>query len=685
MIYECKAAIILSSDKYLICSSDRVIMVEAFIFGKIKPTAICMYWLRYMIIFVLLLLSVSRLTAQTSKIDSLKLLIRAEKEKRKLLPLLQQLGNEQYSMNIDTAMWYARQTQTLAKETGSESDKEMAAYILATAYWRSEVNDTAMYLINQHLQKAIPEQLVDREWYFKWLVLRIRLYTTSAMLNEATEDVYRLMADAEQYNDTVNRIIAYNAVGLLKRRSEKSATESLNWFLKASALIRANKKFDNYPIVYGNLARAYLKMGKKDSAVWYADKAVVNARTTGNLSFLQTILSIQTDVLSGAGNYDGAESALMESISISNKVSADTLYADDIHRLANFYNVTGQFDKTITLCKKYLETDTVPEYQVMYLEPLAEAYKLSGQQQLYTRTMEELLVAKELFYKADFAKTSMEMETRYEAQKKENTIIQQQLDLYRKDLFFYGLLALLFIIVVIALMSFYNYKKREKLKLRMLLQQEKDASLLAVTQAQESERKRIATDLHDNLGAYAASIVSNLEFIKTEQDNEQSKTAMQQLRHNSLSIVAELSDTIWVLKKDVLSLTAISDRVKLFVKRMQPSFPDTEIQVAEDISFDRDFSPAGAYHLFQIIQEIVTNALRHSSSRHVDIFLESDDKDWKVQVADDGIGMPAIAATDKSEGGNGLTNVQARAGEAGCRVNWLPGIDGGTVVVIKAK
>lgn len=644
-----------------------------------------MYLLRYTIFFVLLFLSVAPVSAQTAKIDSLKGLIRAEKDKKKLLSLLQQLGNEQYSMNIDTAMWYARQTQGLAKEIGTEADKEMAAYILTTAYWRSEFNDTALNMINRHIQKIKPEQAADREWYFKWLVLRIRLYTTSAMLNEATEDVYRLMADAERYNDTVNRIIAYNAVGLLKRRSEKSATESLNWFLKAAGLIGDNKKFDNYPIVYGNLARAYLKMGKKDSAVWYVDKGVVNARATGNLSFLQTILSIQTDVLSAAGNYGGAEKALMESISLSNKVSADTLYADDIYRLANFYNATEQFDKTITLCKKYLATDTVPEYQVMYLEPLAEAYKLSGQQQLYTNTMEELLVAKELFYKADFAKTSMEMETRYEAQKKQNTIIQQQLDLYRKDLFFYALLAFLFVVTVIAVMSFYNYKKREKLKLQMLLQQEKDASLLAVTQAQENERKRIATDLHDNLGAYAASVVSNLEFIKTEQDNEQSKTAMQQLRHNSLSIVAELSDTIWVLKKDALSLTAISDRVKLFVKRMQPSFPDTGIQVAEDISFDRDFSPARAYHLFQIVQEIVTNALRHSGARHVDIFLESDNKEWKVQVADDGIGMPAVPAADKTEGGNGLANVLVRAAEAGCQVEWLPGEDGGTVVVIKTK
>ncbi len=622
------------------------------------------------------------LQAQTPKLDSLrKQMGKQPANKKQLLSILQLIANEQYSLHIDTAMQYALQAQQLAQEVGTETDKENVAYFLATAYWRAEHNDTALVMINKNLGKLNPGNSTEREAYFKWLVLRLRLYTTNAMLHEASVDVYRLLAEAEKYNDTTNRIIAYNSVGLLKRRSEKSPGESLSWFLKAARLAESNPKFDNYPIVYGNLARAYFKMGKNDSATWYADKGLANARVTGNLSFLQTILSIQTDILSGVGNYEGAEKALRESIALSNSVSADTLFADDIQRLARFYNVTKQYDKTISICTKYLALDTVPEYQVMYLEPLAEAYKASGQQQLYVQTMEELLLAKELFYKADFAKTSLEMEARYEAQKKENTIIQQKLDLYRKDLVFYGLLAFLLIVFIIAVMSFYNYKKREKLKLQLLIQREKDASLLAVTQAQENERKRIATDLHDNLGAYAASVVSNLEFIKTEQDNEQSKTAMQQLRHNSLSIVAQLSDTIWVLKKDALSLTAISDRVKVFARRLQPSFPDTEIQVAEDIVFDQQFSPAQAYDLFQMVQEAVTNALKHSQARHVDVFLEGTEQHWKVQVADDGIGMPATRV-EKTEGGNGLTHIQNRAHEAGWQVKWLAGVDAGTVVLI---
>jgi signal transduction histidine kinase len=47
----------------------------------------------------------------------------------------------------------------------------------------------------------------------------------------------------------------------------------------------------------------------------------------------------------------------------------------------------------------------------------------------------------------------------------------------------------------------------------MILEKEKDMSQQAVTRAEENERKRIAADLHDSLGAYAASIASNIAHL----------------------------------------------------------------------------------------------------------------------------------------------------------------------------
>ena len=200
-----------------------------------------------------------------------------------------------------------------------------------------------------------------------------------------------------------------------------------------------------------------------------------------------------------------------------------------------------------------------------------------------------------------------------------------------------------------------------------MLQKEKDSASLAVVKAGETERKRIAADLHDNLGAYAASIVSNLEFIEPLK-NEQSATAMQELRHNSISIVSQLNDTIWVLNKDSLSMTSISDRIKVFIKRVQPSFPGVQLQVREDIGVDQLLAPSQAYQLFQIVQEAVNNALRHSACRQIDIFIRSN-AGWLVEISDDGSGMPLLPVK-KTEGGNGVGNMKSRAAEAGWEIRW---------------
>ncbi|RYD72847.1 MAG: hypothetical protein EOP84_22475 [Verrucomicrobiaceae bacterium] len=61
----------------------------------------------------------------------------------------------------------------------------------------------------------------------------------------------------------------------------------------------------------------------------------------------------------------------------------------------------------------------------------------------------------------------------------------------------------------------------------------------------------------------------------------QNNAVMHELRNNSQAIVSQLNDTIWALKKDDLSLTAISDRIKIFIQKIQPSYPNTIINVME--------------------------------------------------------------------------------------------------------
>jgi signal transduction histidine kinase len=154
---------------------------------------------------------------------------------------------------------------------------------------------------------------------------------------------------------------------------------------------------------------------------------------------------------------------------------------------------------------------------------------------------------------------------------------------------------------------------------------------------------------------------------------------LKELRSNSQAIVSQLGDTIWALKRDSLSLTAISDRLKVFIQRLQPSYPDFVLDVTEIIETDHLLPPSQAFHLFQSVQEAIINALKHSGGKRVTVIIEGREA-WKISVDDDGKGINTEKETNG--GGNGLINMKSRAEEGGWSIDWLHKEPGGTSVII---
>jgi signal transduction histidine kinase len=228
-------------------------------------------------------------------------------------------------------------------------------------------------------------------------------------------------------------------------------------------------------------------------------------------------------------------------------------------------------------------------------------------------------------------------------------------------------------IVLIAIIAFIaqRYNRQKYLKRIRALQIQSEI---------QHERERISRDLHDNLGAYAAAIASNVSSIQNIGTNTD-KNILQQLKNNSQYIINQLNDTIWALKKEAISLTAISDRFKIFLQKIQPNYPHVNITVEENILNDKTLSPAYALHLFRIMQEGVNNALRHSNCHNIIVQINSDNV-WSVVIKDNGNGF--LNLNEKPVNGNGLKNIQQRCEEAGWEINWKNATPKGTELIISS-
>lgn len=646
---------------------------------------------RYALLFLLMLFSLTGKT-QTILIDSLRQHIYHAKHDQQKLEAIIALCEEYKSLQRDTLDHYSFLARELAAKTDNTQLKEMAELAVAYDYARWGWADSVIFTVDPLIKKNKVTNAAGRTVYFKASRLKAMSYANHSRFQEGLTILYQIVSEAEAYKDSLTFGENVNSIGsiALARNQPKDA---LTWLSRALAFSTTDAKYK--PIraaVFVNMADAYNQSGKPDSANFYISKGIALFKETENLSNLALALQRQSNIFISANKLDLAEAALKEMQKTRKQSGDSTMYQDDNLALIDFYIQTKQTQKAIQFCKDLLImgdlhsdnkksgsitfTNSI-NLRLEYYEQLARCYKITGDTKLYQQTLENIIAAKDSFYQYNSAQAIAELETKYEVQKKENTIIQQKLDITKKNNRFYTLLGIGFFLGVITWLTFTGYRKREKLRLNVMLEKEKGIAAQSVARAEENERKRIAADLHDNLGAYAASIVSNLDLIEPAAGDQSKTVAVQELRNNSQAIVSQLNDTIWALKKDALSLTAISDRIKIFNQRIQNSYPFIAINVSEKIEQDLMLSPSHAFHLFRMVQEAVNNALRHSRGKKIDVIIESNHTNWTVTIADDGTGI-----LQQSKDGNGLLNMKGRAKETGWHIEWHSEPGEGTKVMI---
>lgn len=632
-------------------------------------------------------------STQTGHIDSLKQLVyRANNDQEKLKAILV-LCDEFQSLNRDTFDMYTIQAKQLAYKLGDKRNMNLAAIVVANNYYRWGWMDSAMAAITPVLENSPVENLDSRDIYFKAGRQKAIYFGSKSKYPEALEILYQLVSDGEKYQDTLAISSNMNTIcSITLQRNEPE--NGLEWCRKALIIIESNHGFNDVrAAIYVNMSEAWKMLGKPDSAIFYSEKGVALYKQGNNLMNLATALQRQSDVFLKAKNVDKAANAIIEMIEVRKLLNDGEMWTDDNLALINLYIEANEIDKAIDYCKKqlvsgnlYQRTDTARVLvndigqKLLYYEALAHCYKIKGDQIAYQSMLELIIQAKDSFYTARSEKAIAEVQTKYDVEQKENTIMRQKVTIAQKNN--QMLLALLLGLLISAAtwFLFRSYRKKQKNKVAAAIEKEKELSLLAVADAEENERKRIAADLHDNLGAYAASIASNLDLFNIGDFDDRYKTALHELNKNSQSIVSQLGDTIWAMNRDNLTLTDISDRIKLFLNQLRKSYSSIEMIVLENINQDIELKSTHAFHLYRIMQEAITNAVKHSKTDRLEIKFE-ENLGWKVEIIDFGKGTSGENEVKISEG-NGLRNMRVRAEMVGWNVSWSENNPGGTIVTI---
>jgi signal transduction histidine kinase/ligand-binding sensor domain-containing protein len=184
---------------------------------------------------------------------------------------------------------------------------------------------------------------------------------------------------------------------------------------------------------------------------------------------------------------------------------------------------------------------------------------------------------------------------------------------------------------------------------------------LAHVLALERVRTRIATDLHDELGANLSRI-SILSEVASRRAGADADVRMQvgEIGRSARELVDVASDIVWSTDPRRDDLQSIVVRLRAFAGDVLEARGMAWSLEAPQEPERIKLSPDQRRHLYLVLKEAIHNAARHSAAKRVEVAIARRGDVLEASVRDDGCGLPEQGSAH----GNGLANMRVRAGEA---------------------
>jgi len=178
------------------------------------------------------------------------------------------------------------------------------------------------------------------------------------------------------------------------------------------------------------------------------------------------------------------------------------------------------------------------------------------------------------------------------------------------------------------------------------------------------ERERISRDLHDSIGAYANAVLYNTELLEQEKETQLRTELMKDLKFASKDIITSLRETIWALKKDTYTAGECLMRIRNFMQPFSRYYPGIQFRVDGEAPEGKLLHYTRALNLVRMVQEAVTNAIKHAEATQININSSILNNHWEIWITDNGRGFNKETIM-KSAAGNGLLNIEQRAQDSG--------------------
>lgn len=206
--------------------------------------------------------------------------------------------------------------------------------------------------------------------------------------------------------------------------------------------------------------------------------------------------------------------------------------------------------------------------------------------------------------------------------------------------------------------------------------------LRRIVAAQEAERQRIARELHDETGQALTAIGLGLRSVSTNlaQDVEKAAQNLRQMERLAVHSLDELQHLIADLRPSHLDDLGLPAALRWYAGEVQNR---VSLKVNVEVSGEARPLPSEVKTtLFRVVQEALTNVIKHANAQKARVLLRFGEEGVSVQVQDNGVGFDPARVKSASRPSWGLVGMEERATLLGGRFSIASRPAGGTRVEV---
>jgi signal transduction histidine kinase len=384
-------------------------------------------------------------------------------------------------------------------------------------------------------------------------------------------------------------------------------------------------------------------------------------------AFRENIGVLYSEILQ---NYDSARYYLEESYRLlSGPVTEYHVY--NLVNQASVYNHMMELDKSI---EKLKEADRLPmktfrkRTKMSLYDNLRNVYERKNafdSAYKYQRLSE---VYRDSINEEEKERDIRQLETRYKTKQRELENVTLKSQLQRNRTIIAVIAGILLASLIISYLINKNAVRKKTIaeqqrllethKLETQLREQQLHEIDRMLETQEKERKRIANELHDDLGSMLATLKLNVDNMAQADDRKQIGEKTKELIEEAYSKVRNLSHlkNLGVVGSQglLIAVEKMAEKMTILNKLEVKVYPygleqrlDNQLEVT----------------LFRMIQELCTNALKHARATHINIYLTQHQHQLNIMIEDDGIGFDPSTLTGAD--GMGLRNIEKKTEQLG--------------------